>query len=65
MGEALSGILEESYMYTYVNWEKGGWAGVEEEGTKTGYRNRLPLEYGRSPGSIVFLLYGVGFVYMV
>lgn len=63
--EALFGILEETYMYTDVNWEKGGFAGVEEAGTKTGCRNRLPLECGRSPGSTVFLLYGVGFVYMV
>lgn len=41
-----------------------GWQGSEEVGTKTGCRNKqLPLEYGRSPGSIVFLLYGVWFVY--
>lgn len=65
MREALFGILEETYVYTYVNWEKGGLAGVEEEETKTGYRNRSRLECGGSPGSIVFLLYGVGFMYMV
>lgn len=62
MEEALFGIPEETYMYTYVNWGKGGLAGVEEAGTKIGYRNSLLLEHGRSPGSTVFLLYGIGFV---
>lgn len=45
MGEALFGILEETYMYTNVNREKGGSAEAEEEGPKIGYRNRLSLEY--------------------
>lgn len=65
MKEALFGTLEETYMYAYVNGETGGLAGVEEAGTKTGSRNRLPLEHGRSPGPTAFLLCGGGCVYMV
>lgn len=63
--EALFGTLEETYMYAYVNGETGGLAGVEEVGTKTGCRNPLPLEHGKSPAPTACLLCGGGCVYTV
>lgn len=65
VGEALFGILEETYMYTYVNWRKGGLAEGQRrwEQRRGGGIGSCLWEWEVAGWSVVFLLYSVGFVF--